>query len=148
MPLRIELKPNERLIIGETTIRNGPKRSSFVVESQSRILRESDIITQSEADTPCKRLYVALEHMYLADDPQAGETAFIEIANQIMQAAPGTRAHILAIYEQLQERKLYKALKQARKLIAYETELLALAAGDRSAPAEPDDIRKARPALS
>ena len=64
------------------------------MESQSRILRESDIITQSEADTPCKRLYVALEHMYLADDPQAGETAFIEIANQIMQAAPGhTGAH-------------------------------------------------------
>ncbi len=135
MPLRIELKPNERLIIGETTIRNGPKRSSFVVESQSRILRESDIITQTEADTPCKRLYVALEHMYLADDPQAGETAFIEIANQIMQAAPGTRPHILAIYEQLQERKLYKALKQARKLIAYETELLALADRNGANPA-------------
>ncbi|HMB10163.1 flagellar biosynthesis repressor FlbT [Saliniramus sp.] len=148
MPLRIELKPNERLIIGETTIRNGPKRSSFVVESQSRILRESDIITQSEADTPCKRLYVALEHMYLADDPQAGETAFIEIANQIMQAAPGTRPHILAIYEQLQERKLYKALKQARKLITYETDLLALAGGDKSAPEAPADIRTTRAAIS
>jgi flagellar protein FlbT len=135
MPLRIELKPNERLIIGETTIRNGPKRSSFVVESQSRILRESDIITQSEADTPCKRLYVALEHMYLADDPNAGETAFVEIANQIMQAAPGTRPHVLLIYEQLREGKLYKALKQARKLIAYETELLTLADRDVDTPA-------------
>ena len=127
MPLRIELKPHERLIIGDTTIRNGPRRSSFVVESQSRILRESDIITQTEADTPCKRLYVALEHMYLADDPNAGETAFIEIANQIMQAAPGTRPHILLIYEELREGKIYKAMKQARKLIAYESELLAMA---------------------
>ena len=148
MPLRIELKPNERLIIGETTIRNGPKRSSFVVESQSRILRESDIITETDADTPCKRLYVALEHMYLADDPQAGETAFVEIANQIMQAAPGTRPHILAIYEQLREGKLYKALKQARKLIAYETELLALADRDDDTPAHAGSSDEPSPVIS
>ncbi|MGY6646456.1 MAG: flagellar biosynthesis repressor FlbT [Salinarimonas sp.] len=148
MPLRIELKPNERLIIGETTIRNGPKRSSFVVESQSRILRESDIITQSEADTPCKRLYVALEHMYLADDPNAGETAFVEIANQIMQAAPGTRPHVLLIYEQLREGKLYKALKQARKLIAYETELLALADRDVDPPAHAGSSDEPSPVIS
>jgi len=148
MPLRIELKPNERLIIGETTIRNGPKRSSFVVESQSRILRESDIITQSEADTPCKRLYVALEHMYLADDPNAGETAFVEIANQIMQAAPGTRPHVLLIYEQLREGKLYKALKQARKLIAYETELLALADRDDDTPAHAGSSEEPSPVIS
>ena len=30
MPLKIELKPDERLIIGNAAIRNGPRRASFV----------------------------------------------------------------------------------------------------------------------
>lgn len=124
MPLRIKLKPFERLIIGDAAIRNGSKRTEFIIETQSKILRESEIMTETEANTPCKRLYVALEHVYLANEPFEAETAFMGIASEIMRAAPTTGPYILAIYEKLEARDFYRALREAKKLIAYETELL------------------------
>ncbi len=41
MALRIELKPQERLIINGALIRNGDRRSTFVIENQCKFLRES-----------------------------------------------------------------------------------------------------------
>ncbi len=38
MPLKIELKPNERLIIGNAAIRNGERRASFVIAAVSEVL--------------------------------------------------------------------------------------------------------------
>lgn len=126
MPLKIELKPDERLIIGNAAIRNGPRRSTFVIETNTKFLRESDIITESEADTPCKRLYFALTLMYLADDPTLAENSFVEQANALMQAAPSTRPYIAAIYEQVQAGDLYRALKRGKELLTYEEQLRSL----------------------
>ena len=50
MPLKIELKPNERLIIGNAAIRNGERRASFVLETNTRFLRESDFETARHPD--------------------------------------------------------------------------------------------------
>ncbi len=128
MPLKIELKPDERLIIGNAAIRNGPRRSTFVIETNTKFLRESDIITESEADTPCKRLYFALTLMYLADDATLAENSFVEQANALMEAAPSTRPYIAAIYEHVQGGDLYRALKRGKDLIAYEAQLRSLLA--------------------
>ncbi|MCJ2012918.1 flagellar biosynthesis repressor FlbT [Methylobacterium sp. J-076] len=126
MPLKIELKPDERLIIGNAAIRNGSRRASFVIETNTKFLRESDIITESEADTPCKRLYFALTLMYLADDPTLAENSFVEQSNALMEAAPSTRPYIAAIYEQVQGGDLYRALKRGKELLAYEGQLRSL----------------------
>jgi flagellar biosynthesis repressor protein FlbT len=127
MPLKIELKPFERLIIGGASIRNGDRRSSFVIETNSKFLRESDIIVEHDADTPCKRLYVALEFVYLSDDPSEAENAFVTLANDLMTAAPSTAPFMLRIHENLANKEYYQALKVAKELIAYEQKLLALA---------------------
>ncbi len=126
MPLKIELKPDERLIIGNAAIRNGPRRSTFVIETNTKFLRESDIITESEADTPCKRLYFALTLMYLADDATLAENSFVEQANALMEAAPSMKPYIAAIYEQVQGGDLYRALKRGKDLLAYEAQLRSL----------------------
>ena len=123
MPLKIELKPDERLIIGNAVIRNGPRRTSLVIETNTKFLRESDIVTQSEADTPCKRLYFALTVMYLADDGTHAENAFVAEANALMAAAPSTKPYILAIHEQISAGDRYRALKRGKELIAYEQSL-------------------------
>ena len=47
MPLRLELKPYERLIINGALLRNGDRRSTFLIETQCKFLRESEIITFS-----------------------------------------------------------------------------------------------------
>jgi flagellar protein FlbT len=134
MPLRIELAPNERLIIGEASIRNGPRRAEFIIETKSKVLRERDIITESEADTPCKRLYVTLEAAYLSANPTEAEAQFMAQANEIMAAAPSTKPLIAEVFESMLNGDYYKALKRARKLLTYEQRLLAIARGEEAAP--------------
>jgi flagellar protein FlbT len=127
MPLRIELAPNERLIIGDASIRNGSRRAEFIVETKSKVLRERDIITESQADTPCKRLYFTLETAYLSKDPSDAEARFMGQANEIMQAAPTTAPIIAEVFEAILAGDYYKALKRARRLVAHEDRLLTLA---------------------
>src|SRR4051794_4566272 len=98
MPLKIELKPFERLIIGGASIRNGDRRSSFIIETNTKFLRESDIITESDADTACKRLYVTLEFVYLSDEAGEAENAFVTQANEIITAVPSTAPWVFRIY--------------------------------------------------
>lgn len=129
MPLKIDLKPNERLIIGNAAIRNGDRRASFVIETNTKFLRETEIITESEADTPCKRLYVLLQVMYLVDEPFEAENGFAALATQIMEAAPSTGPYIAAIHAASGSGRAYQALKLGRDLIAYEQTLLARRSG-------------------
>lgn len=125
MPLRIELAPNERLILGDVSIRNGARRSEFIVETQTRVLRERDIITEGEADTPGKRLYLSLEAAYLSADPVQAEAKFMAQANEIMAAAPSAAPFIAEIFGFLLTGDYYRALKSARRLLAFEEALLA-----------------------
>ena len=125
MPLKIELKPNERLIIGNAAIRNGERRASFVLETNTKFLRESEIITESEADTPCKKLYVLLQVIYLVDEPFEAENGFAALATQIMEAAPSMGPRIAAIHDCMTSGEHYRALKLGRDLVAYERALLA-----------------------
>ncbi|MFO1147391.1 MAG: flagellar biosynthesis repressor FlbT [Alsobacter sp.] len=140
MPLKIELKPFERLIIGGASIRNGDRRSSFILETNTRFLREADIIVEQDANTPCKRLYVALEFVYLSDDPSDPENIFVSLANELMQAAPSTGPYIMRIHDCLSKKEFYQALKVGKELIAYEEELLARAV-PAGTPAKVDEAK-------
>ncbi len=124
MALRIELKPQERLIINGALIRNGDRRSTFVIENQCKFLRESEIITESEADTAAKRLCVTLQFIYLADNPPEAEDLFVRQATEIMKALPSMGPYILAIQDELLEQQYHRAIKRGRELIAYERHLL------------------------
>ncbi|GJE59951.1 flagellar biosynthesis repressor FlbT [Methylobacterium trifolii] len=135
MPLRIELKPNERLIIGPCAIRNGPRRTSFIVETDHKVLRESEIVRESEADTPAKQICVALQRAYVLDDPFDAETHFMALASAVMEAAPSARPYIAAIYERIAAGDRYRALKAARDLVAFEARLLDGAEPAAIAPA-------------
>ena len=68
MALKITLKPHEKLIIGGAVICNGGNKCEFVVENPVSILRQNNIITPDQADTPARRIYLAIQLMYV--DPQ------------------------------------------------------------------------------
>jgi flagellar protein FlbT len=124
MALKVELKPNERILIGESVITNCDHRSWLVIEGSSPILREKDILTASRADTPAKRIYFAVQLMYTSRDPRAHHEVYFALVRQLVQAAPSTWGYVENINNQILTGNLYKALKQAGKLIAYEEELL------------------------
>jgi flagellar protein FlbT len=124
MALRIELKPGERILIGESVLVNGEQRASFLVEGQAPILREKDILTPEQADTPAKRIYLAVQLMYTSRDARAHHDVYFALVRDIVQAAPSTFPYVETINNRILTGDLYKALKEARNLIDYERELL------------------------
>ena len=125
MALRVELKAGERIMIGEAVITNGDQRTRFVIEGRAPILREKDILTPKRADTPAKRIYLAIQLMYTAREPSAHHDIYFSLVRDIVQAAPSTWAFVESINNQILTGNLYKALKEAAKLIAYEGELIS-----------------------
>jgi len=45
MSLKVELKPRERLIVGDSIITNGGQRTRILIDGDAPILREKDIMT-------------------------------------------------------------------------------------------------------
>ena len=125
MALKVELKPNERIIIGDAVITNDDSRTRLYIEGTSPILREKDIIRPNEANTPCEKLYVILQLMYLSKDPREHHQSYFEQVSEIQSAAPSTASLFDAINQEILSDNYYKALKEAQKLIKYEEELLS-----------------------
>jgi flagellar protein FlbT len=124
MSLKIELKPRERILIGESLITNGDQRTQILIDGRSPVLREKDIMTREQADSPGKRIYLAVQLMYLTRDPKQHHEVYFTLVQDIATAAPSTWPYIENINNQILTGDTYKALKEARKLIAYEEELL------------------------
>jgi flagellar biosynthesis repressor protein FlbT len=128
MVLKVELKPGERFILGDCVVTNGDQRTRLIIEGIAPILREKDIMTPERANTPAKRIYLAVQLMYTSQDAQLHHELYFSLVRDIVQAAPSTWPLIETINNHILTGEMYKALKVAKKLIAYEEELLAHAA--------------------
>jgi len=125
MALKVELKPGERIIIGDSVITNDNQRTRLFIEGQAPILREKDILTPATADTPAKRVYLAVQLMYLSTDIERIQENYFTLVNDIVKAAPSTIPYVTRISNAILTGAFYKALKEARKLIEYEGTLIS-----------------------
>jgi flagellar protein FlbT len=124
MPLKIELKRGERVILGDCVVTNADQRTRLLIEGAVPILREKDIMTLTRANSPARRIYLAVQLMYTAKRPKDHQALYLRLVREILKAAPSTRPYIENINNRILTGELYKALKETRKLIAYEKELL------------------------
>ncbi len=124
MGLKVELKPGERFILGDCLVTNGDQRTRLLIEGQAPILREKDIMTAEQADTPAKRIYFVVQLMYTSRDPIAHHETYFVLVRELIQAAPSTRTHVMDVSNRILAGDMYKALKSAKALIAYERELI------------------------
>lgn len=125
MGLKITLKPYEKFILGGAVIINGDAKSTFVVENDVPILREKDIMTLTSADTPCKKIYFAVQLMYVdGENLPEHHKVFWELVKDVAQAAPSRKQILKDISESILHERYYQALKLTKKLIEYEQEVL------------------------
>ncbi|WP_306029828.1 flagellar biosynthesis repressor FlbT [Stappia sp. MMSF_3263] len=137
MALKIELRPKERFIVGSTVITNGDHRTHIFIEGSEPILREKDIYTAETANTPAKRIYLAVQLMYLNQDIERHRKIYFELVNDFIQAAPSTIGRVDAVNNEILTGSLYAALRRARELVEYERELIEHAqSGQRSISAD------------
>ena len=139
MALKVELKPNERIIIGGCVITNTDQRARLLIDGDNiPILREKDILTPATADTPAKLVYLAVQLMYISPDPQVNHGTYFSLVRDIVTAAPSAWPIIEGINNNILSGDLYRALKEARKLVAYEQK----AAGSQCRPQQPGRRRR------
>jgi flagellar biosynthesis repressor protein FlbT len=126
MALKISLKPNERMIIDGAVITNTGKKTEFIVENQVPILRQNNIMSDREADTPCKKLYLTAQLIYIDRSQRSEHLAlFTKQSEEILNAAPSMRSYISKMVENISMAQYYQALKAGRDLIKYEVEVLS-----------------------
>ena len=127
MALIIDLKPSERVIIGTALITNDDTRTRLHIEGDAPILREKDIMREDEANSPCKRIYLTLQLMYLSKDPASLHELYFQQIRDVQNAAPSSTTFFMVINDHILNNNYYKALKEARNLIDHEQELIARA---------------------
>lgn len=125
MALKVELKPGEKLLVGNCVVTNSDQRTRLFIEGQAPILREKDILTPATADTPAKAVYLAIQIMYVEGNVDKLSQSYFGLINEVVKAAPSTLPIIDNINNEILTGDLYKALRAAKKLIEYEGELLA-----------------------
>lgn len=140
MALKVELKPGEKLLVGNCIITNSDQRTRLFIEGHAPILREKDILTTTTADTPAKRIYLAVQLMYIADDIGLGQETYFGLVREFLEAVPSAAEMVNEINNEILTGALYKALKAAQRLIEYEQDLLNhVPTGRTSLPTDDQD---------
>ncbi|OKO85782.1 flagellar biosynthesis repressor FlbT [Bradyrhizobium sp. AS23.2] len=124
MALKVELKPFERIIIGQSLITNSDTRTRLLISGEAPILREKDLLTAETANTPVKRLYLCIQMMYLENDIPKYQELYVSFVKDLLEAVPSFRKSIEAASTLILSGSLYNSLKEIQKLIRREEELL------------------------
>lgn len=123
MPLKIELKPHESIIVGDALITNDNERTRFYIEGAVPILREKFILREDQANTPSKRVYFIVQQMYLTKDASKLNDFYIEYVRDLQKAAPSLKPLIDPISESILRGDFYGAIKNAAALVKKEDEV-------------------------
>jgi flagellar protein FlbT len=134
VPLAINLRPKERLIINGVVIQNFGASTKLLIHNKASVLREKDVITEVDANTPARRIYFAIQCEYLSSAKDAARLPLIHrFIQEFESATPSTGALTREIRTSVDKGALYHALKSAKQLIAREQQILH----DLSCPERP-----------
>lgn len=125
MALKITLKPNEKMIVGGAVICCGAVKCQFTVENNVPILRQNSILSADDANTPARRIYLAIQLMYIDDARIADhQKLYWKLVRDFVDAAPSCLDIVDQINELILTGDYYQALKVARRLIDFEQEVI------------------------
>ncbi|MDP6352320.1 MAG: flagellar biosynthesis repressor FlbT [Alphaproteobacteria bacterium] len=127
MPLKLTLKPEEKVVINGAVLSNGPSKTTLSIENSAIILRQKDIMQEEEANTPARRIYFCIQMAYLDLE---NTNLYLEKTNQLvrdfMAAIPteAVKKIIEPLGAELAGGRYFQALKRCRELIAFEEQRL------------------------
>jgi flagellar protein FlbT len=140
MPLTINLKPHEKLILNGVVIENSGPMAKILIHTNAALLREKDMIAEDKATTPARRIYFAIQCQYLF----AGKAdLFFANINQLLKdyahSRPECRGTIEELRRHLDENQFYRALKTAKLLIQDEEGAAPAAEAAAAYPGQPEN---------
>ena len=131
MPLKIQLRPKERVIINGAVIEgHSDSRTEITVMNKVMIMRQKHIISEKDADTPSKRLYFTIQMMYIDPDNIENYRASYKNFHKDLKetvSLPTLVESLDLIDKSVEGGNFYDAMKVCRELIKVEAELLKVA---------------------
>lgn len=127
MALKLSLKPGEQFVINGAVITNGERRAVLIVQNKAAILRDRDVMTEAEANTPAKRIYFVCMLAYLdSEGVEDYYQRFVECMDAFMSVIENPRVRLMCaqVSFAMMNREYYRALSGCRELIEYEQLLL------------------------
>ncbi|MEQ9315172.1 MAG: flagellar biosynthesis repressor FlbT [Henriciella sp.] len=119
MPLKLSLKPAEAVVVNGAVIRNGERRSTLLLETKARILRERDVMFPEDISTNFEAAYFAVMQMYLTGEKKGllYDACVAALANMVREVeTQDLREGVLAISRYVAAGQLYKAIGACRKM--------------------------------
>ncbi|CAN1502494.1 MAG: flagellar biosynthesis repressor FlbT [Aquidulcibacter sp.] len=129
MPLKLSLKPNEKIVLNGAVVQNGDRRTTLLLQNKASVLREKDIMQLEEANTPVRRIYLPIMLMYLQgqESPdQYNEFALRMTEFMSVVRVPAILEECVNVSREVMTGEYYKALSRCRKLMDYEAERLSI----------------------
>jgi flagellar biosynthesis repressor protein FlbT len=120
MSLKLELKAGERFLVGDCLLVNVGGRARLSIEGDAPVLRERDMLRPDRANSAAKRLYVAVQSMYLTREPERFRAEYLRLSREIAAADPAAGALVATIEHLVAIGQLYKAMREAQHLVAME----------------------------
>lgn len=124
MALVIDLKPKEKILIGEAVITNDSQRTRLHIAGDAPIMREKDVMQEGRADSPSKKVYFLVQCMYLSPKPSEYHDTYFDLVKTIQKASASSSIFFMQINDHIINGSYYKALKIAKQLIEHEKELI------------------------
>ncbi|MET3826292.1 flagellar protein FlbT [Sphingomonas sp. PvP055] len=126
MALKIWLREGEKVVVnGAVLVALG--RTRLAVENQAAVLREREIMTPEEANTPARRLYFAAMMAYI-DEPARDryQDQVVLLVHALLSAiqSDAAKAMVVSFARHIAAGEFYRALGDCRDLIAYEATAL------------------------
>ncbi|TXN01279.1 flagellar protein FlbT [Methylobacterium sp. WL103] len=122
MALKLTIKPGETVYINGAEICNAGSSASLVLKNHCRILRESEMIRESDAISPCSKMVFALQQIVFKENPFEELNELSRLAVHILQTMPSVAPQILEIQQLLSEKKTHVAFKKGKALMALEAD--------------------------
>jgi len=125
VPLVIDFKSGDKLIINGVVVENGGPSSKLIVHNESAILREKEVLSAEDSKTPASRVYYALQCAYVF--PQHRDDYLRQFRSYLADyatAAPSAKPVADKILKEVDAGKLYKGLKASQELIMHEAKVL------------------------
>lgn len=125
MPLKMTLKPGERIVVNGAVLENGGGEAHLVFLNDAAFMREKDILSEVDALTPASRIYFALQCLYIFPARREHYGIILEeLIQAYLEAAPSAHPILETVKDQVVRGEFYNALKNVRALIAHEKERL------------------------
>ena len=128
MPLKLTLKPDEKVLIGTAVLTNVGPKAEIIIQNTVPVLREKDIITEENADTLVKKIYFVILNMYVdSKNEQKFHDIYFKLVKELFNAYPDQviLALVMEVSQKILQGDHYQALKSCKKLLKFEAELLA-----------------------